>query len=106
MEGMTTEERFTRIENILVSLTDGQVRQEIAIEKQNAGIRDLIVVSRTAVESQQRAGEQIRQLSDQVLQVSDQVGELTSEVRDLTSKVNQLTENIDKLIQGRGPNGR
>jgi hypothetical protein len=96
---MTPEERLTRIENILASVTESQVRHEVDIEKlkswaeqhsrdidkQNAGIRDLIVVSRTVLESQQRTDDQIREL---------------------TSKVNQLTENIDRLIQGRGPNGR
>jgi hypothetical protein len=99
MEGMTPEERLTRIENILASVTESQVRHEVDIEKlkswaeqhsrdidkQNAGIRDLIVVSRTVLESQQRTDDQIREL---------------------TTKVNQLTENIEKLIQGRGPNGR
>lgn len=48
------------------------------IEKQNAGIRDLIVVSRTLVDSQ--------------LKVTEQIG--------------QLTEKIDKLTRGRGPNGQ
>jgi hypothetical protein len=92
MEGMTPEERFTNIENSIASLIESQFRQEAEIEKQNAGIRDLIVINRAVVDSQQRTTEQIQEVSGQV--------------RELATKVNQLTDNIEKLIQGRGPNGQ
>jgi chromosome segregation ATPase len=92
MEGMTTEERFTKIENSIASLIESQFRQEAEIEKQNAGIRDLIVINRAVVESQKQTNEQIQDVS--------------SQIRELTGKVNQLTDNIEKLIQGRGPNGQ
>lgn len=88
---MTPEERFTRIENALQALTETQAhlvvlmeKQDARIEKQNTGIRDLIVVSRTLVDSQKAAFEAIERLS---------------------RKVDTLTDNIDKLIRGRGPNG-
>jgi hypothetical protein len=44
MEAMTPEERFTKIENLLATLTENQLRHETAI-------RDLIVVSRTTLNS-------------------------------------------------------
>src|SRR5436309_14807562 len=48
---MTPEERLTKIEKTLQSLTDAQVEHAAQIEKQNAGIRDLIVVGRTCLDS-------------------------------------------------------
>ena len=49
MYGMTPEERFTVIENLLAALTEAQIRNEAqieahraAIEKQGAGICDLV----------------------------------------------------------------
>jgi len=54
------------------------------MEKQNAGMRDLILVSRTLVDSQKATFEGIDRLSE---------------------KVDKLTDNIDKLIRGRSPNG-
>jgi len=48
---MTPEERLTKIERTLQSLTDAQVEHSVQIEKQNAGIRDLIVVGRTCLDS-------------------------------------------------------
>ena len=44
---MTPEERFTKIENAIQALAETQARHEAQLEKQNAGIRDLIVVSGT-----------------------------------------------------------
>jgi hypothetical protein len=44
MEPMTPEERFTKIENLLATLTETQLRHETAI-------RDLIVISRTTLNS-------------------------------------------------------
>ena len=92
MEPMTPEERFTRIENAIQSLVETQGRHEAEIEKQNAGIRDLIIVSRTILESQ-------KEIVNSQKQVIEQIGQLTR-------KLDTLTENIDKLIRGRGPNGQ
>ena len=81
---MTPEERLTKIENAIHALTETQARHDTQIEKQNAGIRDLIVVSRTFLESQK---------------------EVTSQIQELRAALKSLTENVDKLIRGRGPNG-
>jgi hypothetical protein len=48
---MTPEERLTRIEEALQSLTTSQTEHAAQIDKQNAGIRDLIVVGRTCLNS-------------------------------------------------------
>lgn len=96
MQPMTPEERFTKIENALLTLTEMQPRHDNQIEhliahgeKQNAGIRDLIIVSRTLVESQQRLEEMQRAMMDATFRAID-----------------RLTDNIDKLIRGRRPNGQ
>jgi hypothetical protein len=65
MEPMTPEERLKAIENLLAALTESQVRRKAQLDKhqqeiethsaqideQRAAIRDLIVVSRTALDS-------------------------------------------------------
>jgi hypothetical protein len=72
MEEMTPEERLKKIENLLAALTENQIRREAQIDKhqqeiekhseqieaqstqmeeQRAAIRDLIVVSRTTLNS-------------------------------------------------------
>ena len=110
MEPMTPEERFTKIENALLTTAELQAHNDEQIralttrvdalttrvdaltanqEKQNAGIRDLIIVSRTVLESQQQIGAQFEQLRDATFRAID-----------------RLTENIDRFIRGRGPNGQ
>jgi hypothetical protein len=46
---MTAEERFTKIENAIHSLIEAQAEHTAQIDKHNVAIRDLIVVSRTAL---------------------------------------------------------
>ena len=71
---MTPEERFTKI------------------EQQNAGIRDLIVVSRTFLESQKQASAQIQELR----QAQHATGE----------KLSTLIDTVNRFLKGlRGPNG-
>jgi hypothetical protein len=52
---MTTEERFTRIENALQAVSENQARHDSAI-------RDLIIVSRTLLESQHQSTSRIDEL--------------------------------------------
>jgi hypothetical protein len=66
---MTPEERLTRIENAIQALVETQARHEAQLErqgahleKQSAGIRDLIVVSRTLVDAQLATDNTIKQL--------------------------------------------
>jgi hypothetical protein len=94
MYGMTPEERFTTIENLLAALTETQVRNEAQLEahnatidKQNSGIRDLVVVSRTLVDAQMKASAQISELRE-AQQVTDE-------------KLHMLIETVDRLIRHR-----
>src|SRR5262245_36307504 len=104
---MTPEERFKQIENLLHYITGLQARHDEAIaqhnaaiaehnaamarhdaaverneaqlEKQNAGIQDLIRISRTLVDSQTKAWEAIHSLS---------------------GKLETLTDNVNRFIAG------
>src|SRR4029077_16704778 len=103
---MTPDERFRRIENAMLALTEFKARQEgqianviAQVEKQNAGIRDLIVVSRTVIYSQQQTNTNLNILRDQV-------SELTNQVAELGDQVAELTRNVDALLKGlHKPNG-
>ena len=89
---MTPEERFTKIENLLQALTETQAQHDTQIEKQNAGIRDLIIVSRTFLESQKQTSAQIQELR----QAQHATGE----------KLSTLIDTVDRFLKGlRGPNG-
>ena len=80
MEPMTPEERLKVIENLLAALTESQVRHEAQIDKhqqeiekhsaqfeeQRAAIRDLIVVSRTVLDSLKMTDEKLHVLIDTV----------------------------------------
>jgi len=93
------EERFTRIENTLVSLTETQVRQQLNIEKQNDGIKDLIVLNRSLLESQINTTEQIGRLTEDVRQ-------LTVDQGDLRQMVQALIETVERFIKSlQHPNG-
>ena len=96
---MNYEERFTRIENTLVSLTETQVRQQLNIEKQNDGIKDLIVLNRSLLESQINTTEQIGRLTEDVRQ-------LTVDQGDLRQMVQALIETVERFIKSlQHPNG-
>ena len=103
---MTPEERFTKIENILVTITQLQTRHDEAIarhdaeiETQNAGIRDLIVVSRSLVDT-------VSRLSEAQLRTDAQIKELRQAQEHTDEKLNALIETVDRFIQGQGRNGR
>jgi uncharacterized coiled-coil DUF342 family protein len=104
---MTPEERLTRIENAIQALTEVQAKHDTQIagltvqvgdlttqvEKQNAGIRDLIVVSRTLIDSQKETTTQIQEFRE-AQQATD------AKLNALIETVNQLTRNIDRFLQG------
>jgi methyl-accepting chemotaxis protein len=96
---MTPEERLTRIENAIQALVETQARHEAQLEKhtaiqekQSAGIRDLIAVSRTVVDAQQAADKTLRQLIGTV-------DRLVNTVEQLSGSVNTLVKSFQK------PNG-
>src|SRR5262245_48614618 len=95
---MTPEERFTKMENLLHGMMELQVRQQEQLEKQsaeinkqNAGIRDLIVVSRTILTNTEKVTEQINQLRE---------AQAETDV-----KLNILIETVDRIIRRLGKNG-
>ena len=94
---MTPEERFTKIENAIQALTEIQARHETQIEKQNAGIRDLIVVSRTLMDSHHAM------LSSQ-REVTAQIQELREVQKHTDETLNALIDTVDRMIRSR--NGR
>lgn len=113
MEPMTPEERFTKIENALQSLTEMQARHDMQIgdlitqtEKQNGGIRDLILVSRTFLESQKETTEQIRELRE-VQQSSREAQQafheaqqaLIEQQRSTEEKLHALIDTVDRIIR-------
>jgi chromosome segregation ATPase len=92
MYGMTPEERFTRIENLLTTLTDRQVLHEAEIEKLNAGIRDLVVVSRTLVDAQKETNAQIQAVTSDIDQLRGSIDQLRGSIDDLRGAHSELRE--------------
>jgi outer membrane murein-binding lipoprotein Lpp len=95
---MTPEERFTRIENAIQAVVETQARHEVQLEKQNAGIRDLIVVSRTIIDAQQRADNNMNQLTGTVDQLAGTVDQLAGTVDQLAGTVDGLAGIVNQLI--------
>ncbi len=94
MDFMTPEERFTKIENMLAITaeylakhavwfekhadwldrhTEAVARHDAEIEKHNTAIRDLIVVSRTLLDSHQQTQVEIDRLRQSVQSLADTV---------------------------------
>jgi hypothetical protein len=108
--GMTPEERFTTIENLLASVTEAQVRNEAqieannaAIEKQNAGIRDLVIVSRTLVEAQTKMTDAQTKATEAQMQTTAQIEAVSAELRETQKatedKLHALIEIVDRMIR-------
>jgi allophanate hydrolase subunit 1 len=84
---MTPEERFHRIEQ--------------NIEKQNEGIRSLIVVARTCLDSFQEVRQSLQEVRESIEALREEARE-----RDKATdyKLNALIDTVDRMIQHR--NGR
>ena len=108
MDPMTPEERFTKIENAL-NTTAGYLarqaetfarhdaeneRQNAAIDKHNAAIRDLITVSRTVLDSQKETTTQIQTLASEI-------GKLRDAQQATDEKLHILIETVDRIIRDR-----
>jgi hypothetical protein len=108
MEAMTPEERFTKIENVLETLTENQLRHD-------AAIRDLIVVSRTTLNAigELREGQKGLQETTRILQESMQKMqesqqklqesqvELQESQKATEDKLHILIETVDRIIRNR-----
>jgi len=116
---MTPEERFTKIENLLLSLTENQVQIHADIQKHDGAIRDLIVVNRSLVDSQQLLTTQIGQITVRINEITNQISEITRQIgqlddklttgmeklqdaqRTTEEKLNMLIETVDRIIRNR-----
>jgi hypothetical protein len=81
---MTPEERFSRIDNVLQSTAEQQARQQeqlgrfaLEIEKQNDGIRSLIVVAQTSLDSIKELREDHRQVTADIDKLREAIPQLT-----------------------------
>ena len=99
---MTPEERLTRIERVLQSLTDAQVEHAAQIEKQNAGIRDLIIVSRSVLTSMEEFRETQRKDHEEW---TAQMKELRDAQAVTDEKLNILIHTVDRIIRSRNGSG-
>lgn len=109
---MTPEERYTRLENFLHALMEHRARQQelidkhtqqidkhteqidkhtVQIDKNTAGIRDLIVVTRTVLDSIQELREVQRKDHEQMKSAHAATEE----------KLNILVETVDRIIRRR-----
>jgi len=105
---MTPQERFTRIENILGTVAEFHARQaeiqarhdaeiernhaaidkhNAVIDKHNAAIRDLVVISRTLIDSHQRIEAEIDKLREAQLATDE--------------KLHILIETVDRIIRNK-----
>ena len=102
---MTPEERLDRIETIIEN-------QNQEIEKQNAGIRDLIVVSRTVLTSIQGLDGSIQELHGSIQELREvqrkDHEEWSAQMKDLRDaqaatdgKLNILIDTVDRIIRHR-----
>lgn len=87
MEFMTPEERFTKIENLMAAVIESQAKHE-------AGIRELIVVSRTLIDSQLAATAQISALAAEIDKLKDR-----QQATD--DRLHALIETVDRIIRGK-----
>ena len=101
MEPMTPEERLTKIENAIQSLTEVQARHDAEIDKHNSAIRDLIVVSRTFLDSQKEVTLQIEKLRDAQCAGDEKLHALIDQEKSTEEKLHALIETVDRIIGNR-----
>ena len=94
---MTPEERLTKVETLLYDVAQQQAHQMQEVEKQNEGIRGLIVVSRTLLDSMQ----EMRQDHDQFMTGMQQLREMQMATEE---KLNILIDTVDRIIRRRNGN--
>ena len=114
---MTTEERFVKIENTLEVVTENISRHE-------AAIRDLIVVSRTLLDSQRELRETQqrdheawreerrnlnrdldRRIAESHREVDDKFKALAEQTAETDKRLNALIEIVDEIIRRRKNGG-
>ena len=101
---MTPEQRFERIERNIEDITQRQKDASAEIERQNEGIKSLIVVARTCLDSfkelpavQDKGIEETRELHRRMIEEVRELHKHTDE------KLNILIDTVDRIIR-RGDN--
>src|SRR5579884_24192 len=103
---MTPEERFTKIENLMQTVVEAQAelaerqnvlaerqeKQQALVEQDRAAIRDLIVVSRTLIESQRETDVRLKALAEGIK-------ELRETARENEGKIEALIDTVDRVIR-------
>ena len=97
---MTPEERFAKIESVLQATAEQHARHSQEIEKQNDGIRSLIVVARTCLDSIKDMREShdtdYKRLSAKIDQIVSEMHESQAATEE---KLNILIDTLDRIIR-------
>src|SRR6266849_1830141 len=102
---MTPEERFTKIENAIQALIETQAGHTAQIEKQNAGIRDLIIVSRTVLTSIDQLQTAQKHTDEKLNALIDTVDRMQTAQKHTDEKLNILIDTVDRIIRNRNGDG-
>jgi hypothetical protein len=92
MEAMTPEERFTKIENLLATVTENQLRHD-------AAIRDLIVVSRTTLNAIAELLEGQKELQESHRNLQESQMGLQESQKATDEKLHILIQTVDRIIR-------
>jgi hypothetical protein len=100
---MTPEERFTRIENLLHTVTESQVQNGLQIEKNTVSIRDVNVNIRDVNASIRDLTAVVGSLTDVVVLSTERHDREIAEIRelhkDIDTKLNALVAEVDRIIR-------
>jgi len=102
---MSPEERFARIETAIESLIGTQAEHAAQIDKHNAAIRDLIVVSRTALSAIDELHVAQKLTDGKLNALIDTVDRMQAAQSHTDEKLNILIDTVDRIIRGRNGNG-
>ena len=117
MEPMTPEERWIRIENAMQYLmeaqaeaqsrhaeaqarhAEAQARHDADLAKNEAAIRDLIVVSRIFLDSQKQLTIQVQSHDEEMAQFREGMEELRQVQNAMSEKLHALIDTVDRIIR-------
>jgi uncharacterized coiled-coil DUF342 family protein len=91
---VTAEERLNKIENVLQGTVELQAKQRHDIEQQNEGIRSLIAVARTCLDSFQEVRGSFQEVRESIKDLRD--AQTATE-----EKLNILISTVDRIIRQR-----
>lgn len=95
---MTPEEQFMKIENALRHAAEIQAQHAEAIARNEAAIRDLLIVSRTLIETAKLHSEQIAASSEQIAALGEQIAASNEQ---MTARNLSLNDAFDRAEEER-----